>query len=242
MLGLAFVSLLLGGLGVGIGLLAHSSFKQWRLILDTPTSRCGGAQAGLIELKGQARAEGEAVLTSPLTNQRCVYYRVHVEEYVRRGNKSRWTTRVSDVQTVPTVLDDGSGRAKVDLTKASLELRPDRHEKQSAFEGLAPEVKAFIESKYQLSTKGILLNRPLRVTETALALNDDVYLLGRAEWRGKDLHVVPFEKVFVISDKPEEEVAAASRNSFLGLTALAVFFFGMLAVFSIGPIRAWLGR
>lgn len=242
MLGLAFVSLLLGGLGVGIGLLARSSFKQWRLILDTPTSKCAGAQTGLIELKGQARADGEAVLTSPLTNQRCVYYRVHVEEYVRRGNKSRWTTRVNDVQTVPTVLDDGSGRAKVDLTKASLELRHDRHEKQSAFEGLAPEVKAFIESKYQLSTKGILLNRPLRVTETALALNDDVYVLGRAEWQGKDLHVVPFEKVFVISDKPEEEVAAASRNSFFGLTALALFFFGMLAVFSIGPIRTWLGR
>lgn len=242
MLGLAFVSLLLGGLGVGIGLLARSSFKQWRLILDTPTSKCAGAQTGLIELKGQARADGEAVLTSPLTNQRCVYYRVHVEEYVRRGNKSRWTTRVNDVQTVPTVLDDGSGRAKVDLTKASLELRHDRHEKQSAFEGLAPEVKAFIESKYQLSTKGILLNRPLRVTETALALNDDVYVLGRAEWQGKDLHVVPFEKVFVISDKPEEEVAAASRNSFVGLTALALFFFGMLAVFSIGPIRTWLGR
>lgn len=30
MLGLAFVSLLLGGLGVGISVLAFSFFKQWR--------------------------------------------------------------------------------------------------------------------------------------------------------------------------------------------------------------------
>lgn len=242
MLGLVIVDLLLGVVGVGLALLAFGRFKQWRLILDTPTSKCAGAQAGLVELKGQVRADGETVLTSPLTNQRCVHYSVRVEQYERRGNTHRWRTLMNDVQRVPALLDDGSGRAKLDLSTAELDLRPDRHDKQSVFTELAADTKALLESKYQLSTKSLLVNRPLRVTETALALNDDVYVLGRAEWRGKDLHVVPWQKLLIVSDKPEEEVASGSRNSFFGLAALALFMLGMVALFSIGPIRAWLGR
>ena len=80
-----------------------------RLVEDTPTARIRSAPQGYVELEGEVKAGGEAVI-APLTQSPCCWYRFKIE---RRGDK-KWSTVEQGTSEVPFVLDDGTDRCLVD--------------------------------------------------------------------------------------------------------------------------------
>src|SRR3954471_7055458 len=105
---------------------------EMALMAGMETSRAGDVAAkpvgSLVELKGKLRAE--PVLTSEFAKLPCVYYRALTEREVERsrnnakGERERersYETLTDVVKFAPSVVvDDGTGRAAVDLTGAKV--------------------------------------------------------------------------------------------------------------------------
>ncbi|GAB4180607.1 MAG: hypothetical protein Tsb0017_12320 [Geothermobacteraceae bacterium] len=92
-----------------------------RLIETTPTSRIRSLAMGLVELHGTVRRE--FALVAPMTQTPCAWYRVR--RYRRRrnhkNNQSYWQqTSVRDSGHVPFLLDDGTGRVRIDPAGATV--------------------------------------------------------------------------------------------------------------------------
>jgi len=97
-------------------LLWWAGYRRARAVADTATSRIASAHQGYVELMGKARPFGEAPLLSPHSRTPCVWYRFLVEE--RRDNK--WHTRGERRSDDPFRLQDGTGTALIDPTRAEV--------------------------------------------------------------------------------------------------------------------------
>lgn len=97
-----------------------TSFKRYRLVHDTPTSKVRSAAQGYIELFGAAKMlEGEAII-SPLTRQACCWWRYRIQKRVRSGKNTSWRTTESGESEGIFSLEDGTGRALVDPDGAEI--------------------------------------------------------------------------------------------------------------------------
>ncbi len=95
-------------------LLSGFQFLRWkRLIEDTPTSRVRSLAMGVVEVHG--RAVRSYALVSPMTHMACVWYRLR--RYRRHRNGWKLTSTLSS-GAVPFLLDDGTGRVRIDPRKA----------------------------------------------------------------------------------------------------------------------------
>lgn len=99
------------------------SFRRWRAMGDTPTSRIASAAQGYVELVGQGRNIPEFPVLSHLTQLPCLWYRYVVDE---RTSNNKWKRVASGRSTESFVIDDGSGMCLVDPEHA--EVIPRRKE------------------------------------------------------------------------------------------------------------------
>ncbi|MBV8123168.1 MAG: hypothetical protein JOY60_01480 [Burkholderiaceae bacterium] len=100
------------GLIAAISLYAWaSSYRHARAIGDTPTSKLASAAQGYVELIGRGGALGGLPVVSPISQQRCLWYRYIVET---RAPGGRWMTQSADVSDAGFLLNDGSGDCLVD--------------------------------------------------------------------------------------------------------------------------------
>jgi len=168
---------------VGGAVLIMIGFKQWRikrLVENTPTSKVRGIAMGFVEVCGTVSKPFKQYLVGPFTGKECVYYSYKIEEE-RQGSKGRryWATIRSDVQSIPFFAKDNTGAVLVDPKGAMIELAPDLVQQQSLWSKVSPQIKLFSE-KNNLRLSGLFGSRPLRFTETHLAPNDIIYILGTA--------------------------------------------------------------
>ena len=76
------IVLLIGGLVSFYNSLKN--LKKKRLFENIPTSKMRSIAMGLVELKGKIKIANET-LTDPFDEKDCVYWKVKIEEYVKRG-------------------------------------------------------------------------------------------------------------------------------------------------------------
>jgi len=89
--------------------------RQRQLIRDTPTEEVESVSMGPSELAGTARPH-DGTLTAPFSEVPCLLARWRVEEYRDDGDDDggSWRTIASGLESVPFVLDDGTGRLLVE--------------------------------------------------------------------------------------------------------------------------------
>lgn len=107
-------------IGALIFLWGFKAFRELRILEDIPLIPVRSVSMGLSRLKG--KATGEDQLASPLTNQPCYYYRMHVEKWDEKGNESAWMSYKAKTETRRFYLDDGTGRALVDPQGAEFDV------------------------------------------------------------------------------------------------------------------------
>jgi len=113
----AMVALLIG---VIIFFLGFRTYREYRILADTPMIPIRSAPMGLVHVRGKTR--GEDRLTSPLTGVPCYYYRVHVEKWVKKDDKEEWETVHNDIGECKFYLEDATGKMLVDPHNAEYEL------------------------------------------------------------------------------------------------------------------------
>jgi hypothetical protein len=95
----------------------RANFRRLRAVADTPTSRIASAHQGYVELHGVAQSDSPEPMRAPLTRRACVWYRYAIE---RKGSKNKWVTEEKGASDTPFLLDDGSGKATVEVRKAEM--------------------------------------------------------------------------------------------------------------------------
>ncbi|MGD1104205.1 MAG: hypothetical protein ABSA59_19320 [Terriglobia bacterium] len=98
------------------------SYREYRILADTPIMPIRSIAMGLTHARG--KATGDDRLTSSLTGASCFYYSVKVEKWVHRGKHSGWDTVSSEMEHRPFYLDDGMAKVAVNPQRAEFDLPP----------------------------------------------------------------------------------------------------------------------
>ena len=102
------------GFGIGVMLIIlglimfYNSLKNLkikRLIENIPTSKARSVAMGLAELKGKIESRNNT-LTDPFDGKDCVYWHIHIQQYMKRGKRRTWVTRHKAKKQVPFYLTD----------------------------------------------------------------------------------------------------------------------------------------
>jgi len=215
------------------GLLFHAGSQAAlrALIEGTPTTPVGKIMGGLTEIKGKVVAS-MAPLQAPLSNRPCVFLHLRIEEYVSHGKSGSWRTRVDERRGGRFLVDDGSGRAEVDLYKATVELEQGTHRQCGFLNDATPDFKRLLAS-HGFSAEGLVFNNTFRCTETIIEEGDRLYVLGEPRMDGERPFFNGLQgEVFFVSDKDEQTLVDnlgwsvfTERLSAFGILAVATAVF-----------------
>ncbi len=163
--------------------------QRKRLILNTPASKIRSASMGLVEISGLAT--GPYVLTSPMKQSECYYYRSVAWELQQRGKNSEWIKVAEETLHVPFYVDDSTDKVLVDPRGAEMDLHCDLHEqyKRSVlFEG--PEMPDGVTSF--LLRHGANPNKRIKVEEYCIKPENFLFALGTLSQNpGMDASIMP---------------------------------------------------
>ena len=107
-------------IGALLFFLGFRSYRELRVVADTPIAPVRSIPMGLVHIHGKA-TRGDP-LTSPLTRVPCFYYTVQVEKYVKKENESRWETVRTDTEGRPFYLDDSTAKVLVNPQGAEFDV------------------------------------------------------------------------------------------------------------------------
>ena len=89
----------------------------------------------------------------------------------------------------------------VDSSKIKLVVEEDRFSRSGLMNDADSDLQQLLESRYNKKTKGWIFNKTLRYTETALELDEDVYVFGDASKLGSGWVLSDGEMPLIVSDK-----------------------------------------
>jgi hypothetical protein len=149
--------------------------QRRRLILNTPASKIRSASMGLVEVSGLAT--GPRVVTSPLRQVDCFYYRSMAWELRQRGKNREWVKIGDETFHVPFYIDDGSGTLMIDPSGADMDLHCDFSEQYNHsifFSGT--EMQGCVGQF--LSRHGADFNKQIKVEEYCIKPKNFLFVLG----------------------------------------------------------------
>jgi hypothetical protein len=193
-------------------LLALLFFYLWRkekrtrdLMTATETSPIGQLTEGPAEVCGRT-ATSEEPLISPWRQQPCVHYCFHVQQRRSSTNSKghtthRWVTYIKDEKTLPFLVKDETGQTVVDTSKIKFVINQDRFSRSGLMDDADTDLQQLLETRYNKKTEGWIFNKTLKYTETALELNEEVYVFGDASRLGGGWVLSDGKMPLIVSDK-----------------------------------------
>jgi len=110
--------------GFGAGLYyfykGFRTFREYRVLMDTPEIPIRSVAMGLVEIHGKARAD--QMVPSPVTRTPCCFYQVEIERWIRDKNGGHWSHAATDADGPKFYLEDASGKVLVDAHHAEYDL------------------------------------------------------------------------------------------------------------------------
>jgi Ca2+/Na+ antiporter len=106
--------------GVVLFIVGFRSYREYRIMADTPQIPVRSVPMGLVHVQGKS-TDG-APLTSPLTRVPCYYYEVKVEKRVKRDNREEWESAGTEKAEVPFYLEDTTGKILVNPQHAEYDV------------------------------------------------------------------------------------------------------------------------
>jgi hypothetical protein len=109
--------------GFGAGLYyfyqGFRTFREYRVLMDTPEVPIRSVAMGLVEIHG--KATGTPPMPSPVTQTPCFFYKVDIERW-EDGKNSGWKHIATDTDGKRFYLADATGKVLVDAHKAEYDL------------------------------------------------------------------------------------------------------------------------
>jgi len=163
--------------------------QRKRLILNTPASKIRSASMGLVEISGIAI--GPHVMTSPLKQAECYYYRSVAWEWKQHGKNSEWVKVAEESLYVPFYVDDNTDKLLIDPRGAEMDLHCDFQEEYNRsilFEGT--EVPIHVSGF--LARHGVNASARIKLEEYCIKPENFLFVLGTLSQNpGVDVSVTP---------------------------------------------------
>ncbi|WP_170977453.1 GIDE domain-containing protein [Halorussus salinisoli] len=186
--------------GVGFVWQAATLVSHQRTLSRLETNQTGAVEGGLVAVEGEVRGPVEDGLVSPIRRENGVLAKWAVKEYAghEAGTGGGWTEFGSGYETVPFVVDDGSGPVVVEIdgeeSLRKLEIDLEEFEDDPALELDVTErppkhVREFLAThdvREQQSETSVPTSEDgdeqgdRRYYETVLDSGDEVYVVGNA--------------------------------------------------------------
>jgi hypothetical protein len=106
--------------GVILFIVGFRTYREYRIMADTPLIPVRSAPMGLVHVSG--KSTGGNPLTSPLTRVPCYYYEVRVEKQVKRNDRDEWETTHTEKVDTPFYLEDATGKILVHPQSAEYDV------------------------------------------------------------------------------------------------------------------------
>jgi hypothetical protein len=111
-------------LGLGAGLYyfyqGFRTYREYRVLMDTPEVPIRSVAMGLVEVHG--KATGVPPIPSPVTQTPCFFYQVDIEHWVTDKNGGHWSHLVTDADGPRFYVADSTGKVLVDAHNAEYDL------------------------------------------------------------------------------------------------------------------------
>lgn len=167
---------------VGLGMYFSHEAQLRRAMRSVPLSTIAGATEGArVRIVGSV-VRRERVLASPLSHRECVAFRVLVETQRRTGKSSHWVKTIDEHDEVDFVLEDETGRARVEVPGGAFLIVLDHSESSGFLNDATPELESFLSDRGHTSTSFLGLNKSMRYREGALELGEKIAVVGLAHW------------------------------------------------------------
>lgn len=152
--------------------------KIRRALRNVRPTPIGQVREGLVKISGACRPLN--VLRAPLSGRACAYYEVLVEQKVSSGKSSHWRTIIREVEERDFVVEDGTGRARIEMVAIEAAVTRDGHWSSGTFNDASPELEAFL-NRHGHGSEGWIFNKTLRYREGVIEPGEQVAVLGWAE-------------------------------------------------------------
>jgi hypothetical protein len=163
--------------------------QRKRLILNTPASKIRSASMGLVEISGIAI--GPHVMTSPLKQAECYYYRSVAWEWKRRGKSSEWVKVAEETLYVPFYMDDNTDKLLIDPSGAEMDLHCDFQEEYNR-SVLFESTEVPIHVSGFLARHGVNASARIKLEEYCIKPENFLFALGTLSQNpGLDVSVTP---------------------------------------------------
>ena len=106
--------------GVILFIVGFRTYRQYRIIADTPRMPIRSVPMGLVHVQG--KSTGGNPLTSPLTQVPCYYYKVQVDKWGKKDRREEWETVRTDALDCPFYLEDETGKVLVNPHQAEYDV------------------------------------------------------------------------------------------------------------------------
>lgn len=162
---------------IAAGLLWNEKAKIRRQLRAAPRVAIGELREGRTgRVVGQV-GDGHTI-QAPLTGRSCVFYEATVEQYRSNGKSGSWRQVAREVNGVPFVLDDGSGRAIVDPSGARVAVDIDMTTRSGTFDDATPVEEQFL-TRHGLRSAGWVFNKSLRYREGVIEIGETIAVMGQ---------------------------------------------------------------
>jgi hypothetical protein len=245
--GMAYFSLFII---VGLSMI-YDGVRKYLLIQkikDTPTSKVDAAAVGLVELAG--KAECHIPIASPITKNRCAYWRVLAQYFQPGKGGGRWVEFFRASSGSLFYLQDDTGKMLVDPNNAQVEIPSDNlfqgcisgtGEFGMAHTQMEKRVLDYIDSLDDKGKKAYMKfqHEDVRVYEYFIAEGDTLFVLGSAEPRGDaPASAVAYENLMLRQGKEDKTMYISDSGERKVLDTLSS---AMWHQFAIGLLMSAIG-
>jgi len=211
-------------------------------------------RSGPVEIEGTATVDEGRTVETPFTGTECLAYEYEAQEYRSSGKNSSWRTLEEGGDAVPFVVEDGTGRVRVDPSGAALHF--EEHATRVDAGSEPPErIAQYIESTddidIQDGTADLVITEvnygnDQKFVERRLDVDEDVYVYGEADraaaggWGSGLVDAVVADgdrtPVFVVSDTSERGTAWRIGKKAVGMGAFGLLWLGLTVLIALVAI------
>jgi hypothetical protein len=167
---------------IAIGMYFSPEAQLRRSMKSVTVSTVAGAAEGTrVRIVGRV-ARRERVLAAPLSHRNCVAFRVLVETRRQSGKSSHWVRTIDEHEEVDFLLEDDTGRARVEVRGGAFLIVLDHSESSGFMNDATHELESFLADRGHTSTSFLGLNKTMRYREGALELGEQIAVVGLAHW------------------------------------------------------------
>lgn len=132
---------------------------------------------------------GEALI-APLSNRKCAYYHVLVEQKVSSGKSSHWKKLIEEEVAGKFVISDGSGYACVGKGQHKSYIVQDRNFSSGFMNDASEQLEWYLNQNGYESENMLGFNKTLRYREGILEEGEEIAILGKGVWKSaQSLHL-----------------------------------------------------